>query len=316
MTSPNASRRPQRALAIALTLTGLAVAAYAGPGWRQWAGAATLALSGALAAALALAALTAWRGSSRRPALGAALLLAGAALLLLDAAGVSIEGASPGPVPYELLLAAATAVAGCGVVLRRRSARWLALGLAGAGAVSSGLNLSQWMMAGVVDRAGWALSFWTLGSLGVLASLLGRDVAAQDRLAEREQVWSRRDPLVRWMRAATIAAIVATPMLLVYAFMQAGAVASLTRAAPALAGLLAVGALLGARGQLLGGALLALGGLGLAALAICAVLFAPAGTELRVAAYYLVFWTPAALSGIACGVALAASARRFAPRAR
>jgi hypothetical protein len=313
----SSSPRPrQRALAVAVTLIGLTVAAYAGPGWRQWASPATLALSGAIAAALALAASMAWRGSSRRRALGAALLVGGAALLVVDIAGFSISEASPGPLAYELLLAAAAALAGCGVALRRRSARWLALGLAAAGAVSSGLNLSQWMMAGVVDGMGWALSFWALGSLAVLASLVGGDVAAQDRLAEREQVWSRRDPLVRWMRAATLSAIAATPMLLVYAYVQADAVASLTRWAPALAGLLAAGALLGARGQLLGGALLALGGLGLAALSTGAFLLAPAGTGLRVAGYYLVFWTPAVLCGVGCGIALVASARRLAPRTR
>ncbi|HKE16675.1 MAG TPA: hypothetical protein VKB80_17500 [Kofleriaceae bacterium] len=257
----------------------------------------------AIAVALAIAAL--WRGSPRRRALGAALLLVNTGMIACDAAGVSIAGASIGPAPYALLIAAASAVAGAGILLRRRGARWLGLGLAAAGAVSTGLNLSQWMMAGLLDGTSWAMCIWCLGSLVVVTSLTGGDVAGADRLAAHEQVWTRRDPLVRWMRAATLSAIAATPMLLIYAWGQDHAVAQVKAAAPLLAGVLAVGALLGARGLVLGGVLLALGAVGLAAVSALAVWLAPADGGSRVAVYFLAFWVPAAACGLGCGVALA-----------
>lgn len=304
-----------RAVAAFLLVAALAAAVYLVSGWSLWATPVTLAVTGALAAAVLITAAAAWRGSAHRRVLGAVQLLVGSAALVLDALGLSFVSASPGPGPYAIGLAAATGIAGLGVLLRRRSARWFAFGLGAAGAVSSGLNLAQWMMAGVVDPFGWTLAIWTIGSLSALAALFGRDVAEQDRLGAHEQVWNRRDPLVRWMRAATISTMIAIPMLVVYAFIQQGAVPGATTAAPALAALLAVAALLSTRGQLLGAALLAIGGLGLVGLSAAAVALSPTGLGFHVAGYYLLFWLPAAICCLACGVALARSAGRLAPRA-
>jgi hypothetical protein len=67
---------------------------------------------------------------------------------------------------------------------------------------------------------------------------------------------------------------------------------------------LAAGAFLSARGLLVGGALLALGAVGLLALSATAVALAPPPVGLRIAGYYLVFWLPTAVCGLACGVAM------------
>ncbi len=301
MGSPVALRR---VVAVALFLASVGVAAYLVPRSASWVGPGTAAITGGLILSIVLAMAGLWRGSAQRRLVGAALLLANTVLLGFDAGGASLAGATIGPAPYAILMALASGVAGLGILLRRRGARWLGIGLGAAGAASAGLNLSQWMVAGFASGLSWALAIWSLGSLVVIASLSGRDVAGEDRLAEREEVWTRRDPLVRWMRAATLTAIAATPMLLVYALAQGGAVAEVKTAAPVVAGLLAVGAFLSARGLLVGGALLALGAVALLALAAAAVALAPPCTGMRIAGYYLVFWLPAAVCGLGCGEAL------------
>jgi hypothetical protein len=301
MVSPIAQRR---VVAVSLLLASAGVAGYLVPRSASWMGPGTTAVTGALVLSIVLAVAALWRGSPHRRFLGAALLLSNAVLLGFDAAGMSLAGATIGPSAYAVLMAVASGVAALGILLGRRGARWLGIGLGAAGAVSAGLNLSQWMVAGFASGLSWALAVWSLGSLVVIASLTGRDVADDDRLAERDLVWTRRDPLVRWMRAATMTAIAATPMLLVYALAQADAVAAVKTAAPFVAVVLAAGAFLSARGLLVGGALLALGAVGLLALSATAVALAPPPVGLRIAGYYLVFWLPTAVCGLACGVAM------------
>jgi hypothetical protein len=290
----------QRSLALLLAAAGAGTAWYLAPGWEMWATAATLTVTGAIAVVLCAAGAALWRGSPHRRTVAAVTLFAGAILLLLDAAGIKVSLADPGPLPYELLLAAGATVSGIGVLLRRRGGRWLALAFGAAGALSSGLNLVHWIAADVVDQFGWALAIWTLGGLIVLASLVG--LAGEDRLAGDDQVWMRRDPIVRWMRAATMTGIVASTMLLVYAWLQDGVVASLAAPATALAVFLAVGAVLAARGLVLGGVVLAIGAVFLAAMWTAVYQLTPGG--FRIPGYYLIFWLPAALSGLLCAAAL------------
>jgi hypothetical protein len=300
MGSPVAQRR----VAVSLLLASAAVAAYLVPRSASWVGPGTTAITGALILSIVLAVAALWRGSPDRRYIGAAVLLSNTVLLGFDAAGMSLAGATIGPSAYAVLMAVASGAAALGILLRRRGARWLGIGLGAAGAVSAGLNLSQWMVAGFASGLSWALAVWSLGSLVVIASLTGRDVADDDRVDERDLVWTRRDPLVRWMRAATVTAIAATPMLLVYALAQADAVAAVKTAAPFVAAVLAAGAFLSARGLLVGGALLALGAVGLVALSAAAVALAPPPVGLRIAGYYMVFWLPTAVCGLACGVAM------------
>jgi len=297
------------ALVLAVCIAGLV--AYLAPGWQMWVTPLRLAVTGVLSAGLVAALASLWRGSPGRRLVGAGLLFAGSALIGLDVAGIHVSSASPGPLPYELLIVVAMGVAGVGVLARRRAARWLALGLSAAGAVSSGLNLHTWISAGIVDEFGWTLAVWTLGALAILATLTGRDVAACDRLAAREEVWHSRDPLVFWTRAATVTAIVAIPMLLVYAFMQEGAVESLAAPAATLAVYLAIAAALAGHGKALGGVLLALGAVALIGMLIAVFALRPDGTGMRIPTFYLPFWLPAALTGLGSGAALALAARRI-----
>jgi hypothetical protein len=299
-----------RLIALFLAAGAAGLVAYLAPGWEMWVTPGTAAVTGGLAALLLAALAALWLGSPRRRLVGAALLFAGSALILLDIAGHPVSPVSVGPLPYEILVAVATGLAGAGVLLRRRVARWIGLAVGAAGAISSGLNLHTWIDAGVVDPFGWTLSIWTLGGVLLLVTLGGRDVAAGDRLAGREEVWRSRDPLVRWTRAATISAIAASPMLLVYGFMQEGAIPALTVPAAVLAGYLAIAAGLAGHGKVLGGVLLALGGLALGAMTVAAFALRPEGDSLRIPTFYLPFWLPAAVTGLSSGALLVRAARR------
>ncbi len=293
-----------RLTALFLVAAAAGLVVYLAPGWAMWATPATVAVSALLAGALVAAVVTLWRRSAARRVVGALVLGAGSALLVLDIAGVHIAAVPVGPVPYEILVATATGLASAGVLLRRRFARWLGLAVGVAGAVSSGMNLQLWIAAGVVDASGWTFAIWTLGGLLMIVTLGGRDVAAYDRLAGREEVWRLRDPLVAWTRAATITAVAACPMLLVYGFVQDGASPALTAPAALLAAFLAIAAALAGSGKAAGGVMLAIGALALVAMAAAAFAFRPAGSDLRVPAFYLPFWLPAAATGLGAGVAL------------
>lgn len=122
-------------------------------------------------------------------------------------------------------------------------------------------------------------------------------------------MWSRKDPLIRWTRAATLSATVASVMLLVYAW-QPGAVDALAVPAIALGLFLALAAVTAARGKVFGGILLTVGGAGLVAMSAAAIGFAPAGSPLLLPGYYLAFWLPGAVCGLGVGVALALAVRR------
>jgi len=299
-----------RLIALALLAASASLVAWLAPGWERWASPATVLVSALVAAALVAAVVALWRRSPQRRVVGALLLIAGSLLLVLDIAGLHITAVPVGPVPYEILVALATGLAGVGVLLRRRFARWLGLAVGAAGAASSGMNLQLWIAAGLVDASAWTFSIWTLGGLLLLVTLCGRDVAAADHLAAREEVWRARDPLVAWTRAATLLAIAACPMLLVYAFVQADAAAALTVPAALLAGFLAIAAALAGSGRAAGGLLLFIGAVALAAMTVAVFALRPAGTDLRVPTFYLVFWVPAAASGLGAGVALLWAARR------
>jgi hypothetical protein len=298
-----------RLAALFLVLLSAGLVAYLAPGWALWATPATILVSALLAVAQVAAVIALWRGSPGRRAIGALLLLAGSALLVLDIGGIHITAVPVGPVPYEILVATATGLAGVGVLLRRRFARWLGLAVGVAGAASSGMNLQLWVAAGVVDASGWTFAIWTLGGVLLILTLGGRDVAAGDRLAAREEVWRARDPLVAWTRAATIAAVAACPMLLVYGFVQAEAAPALTVPAAVLSAFLAIAAALAGSGKAAGGVLLAIGALALVAMTAAAFALRPAGGDLRVPAFYLPFWLPAAATGLGAGIALLRAVR-------
>ena len=297
----------RRSAAFSLVVGAAAVAWYLAAGWRAWATPSHLVVTGALGLVVAAGVVTLWRGSPHRRTVGGIVLLTGFVLVLLGVPRVLVMSTHVNPTAHLAFLAGITLLSGVGVLLRVRSARWLALGGAAAGALSSGLNLVRWwMLAGIVDEAGWTLSVWTLGSAVVFAVLCGPAVAAGDRVRQaRDEVWTRRDPIVRWMRASIVTGVAASMMLLVYAKVQLGAVDALTTPAIALAALLAVAGVLAAGGQVVGGVLMAIGALALTALSVAVVVMAPADSgSLQIAGYYLVFWVPACAAGLACGAAL------------
>ncbi|HEU5056773.1 MAG TPA: hypothetical protein VFU21_09605 [Kofleriaceae bacterium] len=299
-----------RLIALLLAAGSAGLVVYLAPGWEMWATPARAAVTAGLGLAVIAALAALWRGSPGRRAVGAVLLLAGCALLVLDLAGMRVTAIPVGPVPYQVLIAAVTGLAGLGVLLRRRFARWVGLAVGAAGAASSGMNLQLWIAAGVVDGSGWTFAIWTLGGALMLVTLGGRDVAAGDRLAAREEVWRARDPLVFWTRAATVTAVIACPMLLVYGFMQEGAAPALTAPAAVLAAYLAIAAGLAGHGKALGAALLAIGALGLAAMTAAVFALRPAGEGTRIAAFYLPFFAPAAAAGLTAGALLLRAAIR------
>ena len=299
-----------RIAALLLAAGSAGLVAWLAPGWEMWAKPTSVAVSAGLVGLLLATLAALWRGSPRRRLIGAALLFVGSGLLALDIAGIRVGAMSPGPVPYEILLVAATGLAGVGVLLRRRFARWLGLAVGAAGAASSAMNLQLWIAAGLVDPFAWTLAAWTLGSVLALVTLGGRDVAAEDRLGPREEVWRTRDPLVFWTRAATITAIGAAPMLLVYGFMQHGAVEALAVPAAVLAVYLAIAAALAGHGKVLGGVLLAIGALALGGMMAAAFALRPEGEGMRIPTFYLPFWLPAAAMGLGAGVALLRAALR------
>ena len=99
-----------------------------------------------------------------------------------------------------------------------------------------------------------------------------------------------------------VTAFAAAPMLLVYAWLQP--IVPATRVtAIVLAIALTLGTVITVRGKLVGAFVLVLAGLGM--LAQSAVTFAGAGAQRGIAGYYLVFWLPAAVCAIVCGVRLA-----------
>jgi hypothetical protein len=103
-----------------------------------------------------------------------------------------------------------------------------------------------------------------------------------------------------WLRLALIAAFLAVPMLLVYAWMQPIVPATATTAV-VLAAALAIAGTLAVRGKLIGAILLVAAGCGLAAQAIATTALAPDDVR-KLTYYYDVFWAPAALLAIVCGV--------------
>ena len=299
-----------RLIALLLAAGAAGVVAWLAPGWEMWVTPVRAVVSAGLGALVVAAVVALWRGSAGRRVVGAVLLLSGSVLLVLDIAGLQVTAIPVGPLPYEILIAVVTGLAGMGVLLRRRFARWLGLAVGAAGAVSSGLNLQLWVAAGVVDGSGWTFAVWTLAGVVMIVTLAGRDVAAGDRLAAREQVWRASDPLVSWIRAATITAVIASPMLLVYGFMQEGAIDALSAPAAILAGYLAIAAALAGHGKVVGGVLLAVGALGLAGMTAATFALRPEGESMRIPAFYLPFWLPAAATGLGAGALLLRAALR------
>lgn len=279
-------------------------------GWQLWLTGETAVVSAIALVGAAVALVLLWRGSPARRLVASMTLLLGAALMVMQLFGWLLPLAKPGPVPYTLLLVAVCCTAGIGMLARWRIARWIAIGFGTAGAVSSGLNLAQWVRLDMCNGHSWTFAIWLISSLVIALCSSGADLAEQDRSSDASSVWSRPDPLVVWMRRATITALIAGMMLIVYGTFQHFTVAAVADAAPFLAAVLLLGAALAACGRIAGGLVLSAGAVALAVIATVAVASAPDGPGLQIAGYYLVFWVPAIVSGLGCAAALIAAAAR------
>jgi hypothetical protein len=229
-------------------------------------------------------------------------------------------GALPPPdVKFAIVISAAMVLAIGGLVARRPWGRWIALAF-GAAAIGCGaLNLIYyWKPSGTPNPyyADWyadvcrTTCFHMVTLLGGAVIVLNL-VAASDAF-HTSATWSRRDRVIRWLRASMVATFVALPMLLVYAWMQP-LVATTKPTALVLAAVLAVGAFLGVRGKLVGALLLVIAGAGLAAQTMATTLLAH-GADRTISYYYAAFWVPAALVLLVTGCVLARPTLRLLRR--
>lgn len=275
-----------------------------------------------VAIAIALAALaTVVAVCARSPRVHAivasGLLTAQIAIMALAVGGVRLVDVELFP-DHRLAITVALALAlgVYGLARGRMWGRWLCLALGVVGAVSGGLNVPGfWKVTMAPDAAHlawsmqayeqtWVLLVMSLGGALVTLNLLAPAVVDQFAARARGTTWGSSDRVVGSLRLTLVAAFVAAPMLLVYAWLQP-IVPATAVTAQVLAAAIAVGALLVVRGRVIGALLLVAAGLGLVAQTAATVYGATDSTQQEIALYYAVFWLPAAAVAIACGARLA-----------
>jgi len=235
----------------------------------------------------------------------AGLLAVGEGILVARLAGHQCFVFDVLPDPrYTAFLAAVVGATMVGLLARRVWGRWVAVGLGLCGAVSSGLNAIWWLSA--ADGQTW------LYLVGCFCSALIAINAAAAPMREAfnqgspgARLWGSPARVVRVVRWMVLVNLPAIPMLLVYAWVQPVVPATRTSAV-VLAALLVAGTVLCMARKVVGAWLVAATGLGLLAQTTAtAYLGHAAGPQVFfIAGYYVVFWLPAALLSIACGVVL------------
>jgi hypothetical protein len=284
----------------------------------HWLGAAGI-VAFALAV-LAFATRRAWAGI----AIAVSLQTIHLAIVALALAGVRLTRVVMFPdVRIAIVVSVITALAIWGLVRRRVWGRWLALALGAVGVVSGGLNIINYWSATAAPLAdfpewsqemyetAWLLALTSLGGALIVACLAAPVV--RDAFAARAHAtWSSRDRLIGLLRATIIAAFAAGPMLLVYAWLQP-IVPETQTTAVVLAAALGLGGVLAVRGKLAGALVLVIAGAGLLAQTAVTALDAPPDQH-GIAAYYAVFWLPAGVLAVICGVKLAGPTLRLLRR--
>jgi hypothetical protein len=296
------------AVAIAIPVAAIALGIHL-TSTLAWLGGFELAVTAGLAAAalatvVAVCARVRWLGI----ATAGVLLLANTAFVLGQLAGARPLPLAAPDARFGLVLAAGTLLGVAGLVARRHWARWLCLALGAAGVGSGGLNaINYWDLtaAPIPAQMSWYLDLckveWTFLVTAIGGALIVVNLVAARAVFVAGDAWSRPEPVVRALRLTMIAAFVAVPMLLVYAWMQPLVPATATSAL-VIAAALTLGAVLAVRGKLVGALVLVLAGGGLVAQTLATVVLAE---HPRVALYYVVFWTPAAVLAIVSGALLA-----------
>ena len=291
-------------------------------GFTAWAGPVHVAVSGVIAAVSLAAIVASLRRSVRAcVAIALGLLAAQVAIIATSLAGVHLVGIELFPSRrVAAVVGALLALSVAGLCGRRLWARWLGLAFGAMGVLSGGLNaLGYWRVTAhpaagdlawsrTTYETAWAMWVTALGGALVVLSLAAPWVGEAFAARARGTAWASRDRRIALLRATIIAAFLAGPMLLVYAWLQP--IAPATRdTALGLAAALAVGGTLAVRGKVLGALVLVGAGAGLLAQTLATWCDAPAAHG--VAAYYAAFWLPAGLLAIATGVVLVRPAMRL-----
>ena len=274
-------------------------------GYRAWIGPVHLTVSVVIGALALAAPLLVWRRWQRASIAGAMFLLAAQlAILVLTLSGVKLVGPTLFPsTRVAVAVGIVIALALGGLAAGRIWGRWLGIALGVTGMLSGGLNaIGFWS---VTDHPLAAYPEWSMRTyeqawlfwVSLLGGALITVLLARVRFADTT-TWASRH---RLLRTTVMASFVAMPMLLVYAWIQPVVPATQTTAV-VLAGVLALAGALTVRGKLAGALLLVLAGAGLVAQTAATVALA---SEPGLATYYAVFWAPAGLLAIACGVRLA-----------
>ncbi len=304
-------RRVLPILATAIPLICLALWTHVVADTTAWIGTFEWVVSGGVVLAGVGTAIATWRGVRWLGiAVSAALLVANTAFVAGTLFGwhpvAMLAGTSS---KFAVVLSAGTMFGVVGLVMRRQWARWLCLALGVAGLGCGTLNaINFWSVSGTpnaidvawyhdVLRSEWAYLVNAVGGALIVVNL----VAARGSFIA-SPMWSRPDPVMRWLRLSVITSFLAVPMLLVYAWMQP-IVPATQPTALALAAAITVGAVLAVRGKLIGALLLVATGCGLLAQTIVTVI--EAGPLREIAGYYAVFWVPAAVPAIVCGILMA-----------
>jgi hypothetical protein len=228
------------------------------PQWLAWTDSMVLTWSGVIGLFVFATASAIFFGNARqRRLLGAAMLAAMSIEIALGLAGFRVPILWP-DFKLSVLIAVLLAIAAAGVVVGWRSARWLALALAHAGLIGGFLEFLYHFESH--HYAVWLLGSFSLGSAVLISNLVGADVRALDR-RRRDDLWQSREPIVAWLRFATLSALLAALMLVVYAWAQPVALEVPRRIAPWLALWFACSAIATIRGRTVGVLMLAVGGL-------------------------------------------------------
>lgn len=225
-----------------------------------------------------------------------------AALLIATLGGAKV----PGFVPIEdrrflLTVLGATAVPIAGLLWRRPWGRWVAIGLGCAGTGASLLHVAQhW---GASFERLWMSACLAAGFVALILHASARSLAAQDEPPAAGV--DSPNAVAGWLRASVVCGVMAVPVLASYGWVQPGRLDALTNPALFLAGALVCVTALTIRGKAVGALGLVLAGAGVLALSVASFTQASVAWESRVAMTYAVFWIPAGLVTIACGVQLA-----------
>lgn len=186
-------------------------------------------------------------------------------------------------------------VVGVGLLRGALWARWAAIAFSCGSALGGTLNSIN--MRGFRDETAWLAAIGVVGGITIISQLMRASV--RERFTTHA-VWTSRDRLVRSARWAAIASFAAAPMLLLYAFGQPVAPATVWSAI-AIAPVLFAGGTLVIMRRTVGVLVLAVGGIALLAHTYASMQYVQIAWNVRVVGYYAAFWVPAALLALVAG---------------